>query len=207
MRLIDYIKNYYGTKRGNKTAFCSGSGLLFPDVSRMLAADDWEVIEHEGQTIAFKLSQTKSIWGKSPFSLNNEVTMSYEQDVLNDYIGQLAERFTQFSQSQQHDVLDSIKALITEPKKITNARPQADVLSDLRAAIEHGDRADLFFTTAFPCWYRRTPEPRVAHLHEWMNLDLSNRHLFLEMLALRDSGRFDDEALYQFERYCLDKRA
>jgi hypothetical protein len=32
---------------------------------------------------------------------------------------------------------------------------------------------------------------------------MKNRSLFIEMLALRDLGRFDDEALYQFEQYCL----
>ena len=60
-----------------------------------------------------------------------------------------------------------------------------------------------FLQTAFSNWYRRTETPRIAHLHDYVNLDYKNRHLFQEMMGLRDSGRFDDEALYQFEQYCL----
>ena len=79
------------------------------------------------------------------------------------------------------------------------------MLADIREQIEEGGRASLFFTTAFTNWYRRTQEPRIAHLHEYINLDLDNRHLFNEMMSLRDSGHFDDESLYQFEQYCLEK--
>ncbi|CAK6716553.1 conserved hypothetical protein (fragment) [Vibrio harveyi] len=35
-------------------------------------------------------------------------------------------------------------------------------------------------------------------------MDFSNRSLFMEMLALREFGHFDDEDLYQFEQYCLE---
>lgn len=125
--------------------------------------------------------------------------------VLTDYLGQLANQIPQYNQTQQQEILDSVRALVMNPKPIAYGRPQEEVLADIREQIEEDGRAALFFTTAFTSWYRRTQEPRVAHLHEYINLDLSNRHLFNEMMSLRDSGRFDDEALYQFEQYCLDK--
>lgn len=125
--------------------------------------------------------------------------------VLTDYLGQLANQLPQYNQTQQQEILDSVRALVMNPKPIAYGRPQEEVLADIREQIEEDGRAALFFTTAFTNWYRRTQEPRVAHLHEYINLDLSNRHLFNEMMSLRDSGRFDDEALYQFEQYCLEK--
>ncbi len=131
--------------------------------------------------------------------------MTFEQAMLNDCIEQLVKQFPQYSKLEQQKILESVRSLVVEPKKISNARPLEDVLADIREAIEDGGRAATFFTTAFSNWYRRTEEPRVAHLHDYINLDFKNRHLFMEMMSLRDSGRFDDEALYQFEQYCLDK--
>lgn len=131
--------------------------------------------------------------------------MTFEQSMLREYLDQLEKQFTQYSKLDQQKVLESVRSLVVEPKKISKARPLENVLSDIREAIEDGGRAELFFTTAFSNWYRRTEPARVAHLHDYINLDLKNRHLFMEMMSLRDSGRFDDEALYQFEQYCLDK--
>lgn len=133
--------------------------------------------------------------------MNND----YIVEMLKDYLGQLAHQLPQYNQSQQTEVLDSVRALVMNPKPIAYGRPQEEVLADIREQIEDDGRAAVFFTTAFTNWYRRTQEPRVAHLHDYNNLDLGNRHLFNEMMSLRDSGRFDDESLYQFEQYCLDK--
>ncbi len=133
------------------------------------------------------------------------MSMTFEQSMLNEYIEQLVKQFPQYSKIEQQKILESVRSLVVEPKTIAKARPLEDVLADLREAIEDGGRAEMFFTAAFSNWYRRTETPRVAHLHDYINLDLKNRHLFMEMMSLRDSGRFDDEALYQFEQYCLDK--
>lgn len=133
------------------------------------------------------------------------MSMTFEQSMLNEYIEQLVKQFPQYSKIEQQKILESVRSLVVEPKTIAKARPLEDVLADLREAIEDGGRAEMFFTAAFSNWYRRTETPRVAHLHDYINLDLKNRHLFMEMMSLRDSGHFDDEALYQFEQYCLDK--
>ncbi|EOG7744615.1 TPA: hypothetical protein I7141_19060 [Vibrio vulnificus] len=128
---------------------------------------------------------------------------TFEESMLNDCLVQLQEQFPKYSKLDQMKILESIRSLVVEPKTITKARPLEDVLADIREAIEDGGRARTFFTTAFSNWYRRTETPRIAHLHDYVNLDYKNRHLFQEMMGLRDSGRFDDEALYQFEQYCL----
>lgn len=75
-----------------------------------------------------------------------------------------------------------------EPKPIAKASPLEEVLSDIREVIEDGGRARTFFTAAFANWYRRVPTPLIAHLYDYINLDLKNRHLFQEMMCLRDSG-------------------
>ncbi|HDZ9162584.1 TPA: hypothetical protein RUY83_001572 [Vibrio cholerae] len=129
--------------------------------------------------------------------------MTFEQSLLNDYIEQLVKQFPQYSLIDQQKILETVRTVVVEPKAIKSARPLEEVLADIRAAIEDGGRARTFFTTAFANWYRRSEKPRVAHLHDYANLDLKNRHLFQEMMCLRDSGRFDDEALFQFEQYCL----
>ncbi|HGF5004092.1 TPA: hypothetical protein ACF334_004468 [Vibrio parahaemolyticus] len=131
--------------------------------------------------------------------------MTFEQSMLKEYIEQLEKQFPQYSQVDQLKILESVRSLVVEPKTISKARPQEEVLADIREQIEEDGRAALFFATAFSNWYRRVEKPRVAHLHDYINLDLKNRHLFMEMMSLRDSGRFDDEALFQFEQYCLDK--
>ncbi|AUW07579.1 hypothetical protein [Vibrio campbellii] len=128
---------------------------------------------------------------------------TFEESMLNDCLVQLQEQFPKYSKLDQMKILESIRSLVVEPKTIAKARPLEDVLADIREAIEDGGRARTFFTTAFSNWYRRTETPRIAHLHDYVNLDYKNRHLFQEMMGLRDSGRFDDEALYQFEQYCL----
>lgn len=131
--------------------------------------------------------------------------MTFEQSMLKEYIEQLEKQFQQYSKVDQHKILESVRSLVVEPKTISKARPQEEVLADIREQIEEDGRAALFFATAFTNWYRRVEKSRVAHLHDYINLDLQNRHLFMEMMSLRDSGRFDDEALFQFEQYCLDK--
>ncbi|ENQ8056883.1 hypothetical protein ACEQ2M_004315 [Vibrio parahaemolyticus] len=133
------------------------------------------------------------------------MTMTFEQSMLKEYIEQLEKQFQQYSKVDQHKILESVRSLVVEPKTISKARPQEEVLADIREQIEEDGRAALFFATAFTNWYRRVEKARVAHLHDYINLDLQNRHLFMEMMSLRDSGRFDDEALFQFEQYCLDK--
>ncbi|EHU8077677.1 hypothetical protein KZN62_002663 [Vibrio cholerae] len=129
--------------------------------------------------------------------------ITFEQALLNDYIEQLVKQFPQYSLIEQQNILETVRNVVVEPKAIAKARPVEEVLSDIREAIEDGGRARTFFTTAFANWYRRVPTPRIAHLHDYINLDLKNRHLFQEMMCLRDSGHFDDEVLYQFEQYCL----
>lgn len=130
---------------------------------------------------------------------------TYEQSMLEEYFGQLYNQIGQYDQSQRIDILETVRNLIVEPRRLSNARQPSEVLADIRESIENGGRAALFFTTAFTNWYRRTEKSKTAYLDEYINLDLSNRFLFMEMMSLRDSGRWDDEELYQFEQYCLDK--
>ena len=125
--------------------------------------------------------------------------------MLQDYFEQMSKQLPQYNEEQQIQILDSIRALIMNPRTITYGRPQEDILSGLKEAIEDGGRAATFFTTAYCNWYRTKPSGGTAHLYNYGSLDLKNRHLFIEMIGLRDSGHFDDESLFQFEQYCLDK--
>lgn len=131
--------------------------------------------------------------------------MSYELLMFKEYVAQLEKQFPQYSDTEKVKILESVRSLVVEPKIIAKARSQQEVLADIRVQIEEDGRAGLFFATAFANWYRRAENPRVAHLYDYVNLDLKNRFLFMEMMSLRDSGHFDDEALFQFEQYCLEK--
>lgn len=132
------------------------------------------------------------------------MNQTFEQSILADYIEQLLKQFPQYSKVQQHKVLETVRAVVVEPKGITKHRPTQAVLDDMRVQIEEESRAGLLFKSAFPVWYRESKDSPQPRLFDFCNLDLSNRHLFFEMLCLRDSGHFDDEALYQFEQYCLE---
>lgn len=131
------------------------------------------------------------------------MAQTFEQTMLADYIEQLEKQFSHYSKPQQHKVLETVRAVVVEPKTITKHRPTQAVLDDMRNEIEEGSRAGLLFQSAFPVWYRESKDSPKPRLFDFVNLDLNNRHLFFEMLCLRDSGYFDDEALYQFEQYCL----
>ncbi|PTO92717.1 hypothetical protein CWO08_18500 [Vibrio sp. 10N.286.48.B8] len=114
----------------------------------------------------------------------------------------IAQRFSLSSTEQQHELLCQLDAIAKKQTPIETHRSQADVLADIRNAMD-GERARLFFGHSFPSWYRNGSIEQVSQLHHWTSLDMGNRHLFLEMLGLRDLGHFDDEALYQFEQFCL----
>ncbi|WP_192891081.1 hypothetical protein [Vibrio bathopelagicus] len=114
----------------------------------------------------------------------------------------IAQRFSSSSTTQQHELLCQLDAIAKKHPPIETHRSQADVLADIRNAMD-GERARLFFGHSFPSWYRNGSIEQVSQLHHWTSLDMSNRHLFLEMLGLRDLSHFDDEALYQFEQFCL----
>ena len=125
-----------------------------------------------------------------------------EEHLFNQSVNQITERFNSSNQEQQHQVIVQLEAIAKKQEPITTHRPQEEVLADLKQAMQ-GDRARVFFGYSFPSWYRNGSIAQVSQLHHWANLDMSNRHLFLEMLGLRDSGHFDDEALYEFEQFCL----
>ena len=114
----------------------------------------------------------------------------------------IAQRFSSSSTTQQHELLCQLDAIAKKQTPIETHRSQADVLADIKNAMD-GERARLFFGHSFPIWYRNGSIEHVSQLHHWTSLDMGNRHLFLEMLGLRDLGHFDDEALYQFEQFCL----
>ncbi|MEZ8234790.1 hypothetical protein AB6C62_14930 [Vibrio splendidus] len=114
----------------------------------------------------------------------------------------IAQRFSSSSTTQQHELLCQLDAIAKKQTPIEKHRSQADVLADIKKAMD-GERARLFFGHSFPSWYRNGSIEQVSQLHHWTSLDMGNRHLFLEMLGLRDLGHFDDEALYQFEQFCL----
>lgn len=125
-----------------------------------------------------------------------------EEHLFSQSFNQIAERFNSSNQEQQHQVLIQLDAIAKKQEPIATHRPQEDVLADIKEAME-SDRARVFFGYSFPSWYRNGSIEQVSQLHHWANLDMSNRHLFLEMLGFRDLGHFDDEALYQFEQFCL----
>lgn len=131
--------------------------------------------------------------------------MSYpnaHNHMFNQSCEQIVARFKSVNQEQQQEILIQLDAIAKKQEPIATHRPQEDVLADIKEAME-GDRARVFFGYSFPSWYRNGSIEQVSQLHHWANLDMSNRHLFLEMLGLRDLGHFDDEALYQFEQFCL----
>ena len=132
--------------------------------------------------------------------------MSYQNahnHMFNLSFEQIVERFESANQEQQQEILIQLDAIAKKQEPIATHRPQEDVLADIKEAME-SDRACVFFGHSFPSWYRNGSIEQVSQLHHWANLDMSNRHLFLEMLGLRDLGHFDDEALYQFEQFCLE---
>ncbi|MEZ8239247.1 hypothetical protein AB6C73_12305 [Vibrio splendidus] len=114
----------------------------------------------------------------------------------------IAQRFSSSSTEQQHELLCQLDAIAKKQIPIETHRSQTEVLADIKKAMD-GERARLFFGHSFPSWYRNGAIEQVSQLHHWTSLDMGNRHLFLEMLGLRDLGHFDDEALYQFEQFCL----
>ncbi|MEZ8881718.1 hypothetical protein AB6E09_22320 [Vibrio lentus] len=131
--------------------------------------------------------------------------MSYQNahnHMFNLSFEQIVERFESANQEQQQEILIQLDAIAKKQDPIATHRSQEDVLADIKEAME-SDRARVFFGHSFPSWYRNGSIEQVSQLHHWANLDMSNRHLFLEMLGLRDLGHFDDEALYQFEQFCL----
>lgn len=129
---------------------------------------------------------------------------TYEQVMLEESFDQIRKRFERSGTAQQHDILIQIDPLAKKQQPPEIYRPQEEVLAEIKEAIENGgDRARDFFTHSYASWYRSGATKKTSQLHHWLQLDISNRRLFIEMLVLRDLGRFDDEALYQFEQFCL----
>lgn len=128
----------------------------------------------------------------------------FELNMLEESFQQIRDRFNASSLAKQQEILIQIDPLAKKMEMPEVYRPQQDVLDDIKHAIEQGgDRARDVFCHSFVSWYRSGLINRVSQLHHWSQLDLSNRRLFIEMLSLRDTGRFDDEALFQFEQFCL----
>ncbi len=127
---------------------------------------------------------------------------SFEEQLFHQSFSQIAERFNSCNEAQQQKILIQLDAIAKKQDPIATHRPQEEVLAEIKEAMK-GDRARVFFGHSFPSWYRNGSIEQVSQLHHWASLDMSNRHLFLEMLGLRDLGHFDDEGLYQFEQFCL----
>ncbi|PTP90475.1 hypothetical protein [Vibrio splendidus] len=129
---------------------------------------------------------------------------TYLIQILTESFSQIADRFHASSEDQQHEILIQLDAIAKKQTLVESHRAQAEVLADMKEAMQ-GDRACVFFSHSFVSWYRSgQSEKAKPQLHHWSQLDMSNRRLYLEMLGLRDLGRWDDEALYQFEQYCLE---
>ncbi len=126
------------------------------------------------------------------------------EHLFNQSFEQIAARFEKSSTAQQEEIVIQLDAIAKKLTPVQTHRPQEEVLADLKEAIDNGgDRASDFFAHSFASWYRSGRKAQKSQLHHWLQIDMNNRRLFIEMLALRDLGRFDDEALYQFEQYCL----
>ncbi len=127
-----------------------------------------------------------------------------EVHLFDSSIDQIAERFVRCTTEQRHELLIQLDAIAKKLEPIQTHRPQEKVLADLKEAVDNGgDRARDFFAHSFVDWYRSNKKVK-SQLSHWSQLDMNNRRLFIEMLALRDLGRWDDEELYQFEQYCLE---
>ncbi|NRB68776.1 MAG: hypothetical protein HRU48_15620 [Vibrio sp.] len=128
----------------------------------------------------------------------------YLSQMLTNSLEQITDRFYASSEEQQHEILIQLDAIAKKQTLVETHRPQAEVIADIREAMQ-SDRARVFFSHSFVSWYRSGQSEKVKpQLHHWSQLDMSNRRLYLEMLGLRDLGRWNDEALYQFEQYCLE---
>ncbi len=126
-----------------------------------------------------------------------------EVHLFNTSFEQIADRFERCTTEQRQEMLIQLDAIAKKLEPIQTHRPQENVLADIREAMQ-SDRARVFFAHSYVSWYRSFQnEQAKPQLHHWSQLDMSNRRLFIEMLALRDLGRWDDEELYQFEQYCL----
>lgn len=133
-----------------------------------------------------------------------ENNSNYLKQMLTSSFEQITDRFNASSEQQQHEILIQLDAIAKKQTLVETHRPQAEVLADIKEAMR-GDRARVFFSHSFISWYRSgQSEKAKPQLHHWSQLDMSNRRLYLEMLGLRDLSRWDDEALYQFEQYCLE---
>ena len=128
----------------------------------------------------------------------------YLSQMLTNSLEQITDRFYASSEEQQHEILIQLDAIAKKQTLVETHRSQAEVIADIRDAMQ-SDRARVFFSHSFVSWYRSDQSEKVKpQLHHWSQLDMSNRRLYLEMLGLRDLGRWNDEALYQFEQYCLE---
>ncbi|MER2495760.1 hypothetical protein ABS858_06645 [Vibrio neptunius] len=128
---------------------------------------------------------------------------NFQQQLIKGSFEHIVTRFEASSEAQQFDILVQLDAIGKKLPPIEVFRPQEVVLADIQNAMQ-GDRARVFFSHSFVSWYRSSANKQAKpQLHHWSQLDLSNRRLYLEMLGLRDLGRWDDEALHQFEQYCL----
>ncbi|MBN3495732.1 hypothetical protein [Vibrio neptunius] len=126
-----------------------------------------------------------------------------QQQTLSSSFDQILNRCMASSEAQQLDIMVQLDAIAKKLPPIEVYRSTGEVLADIKRAMQ-GDRARVFFSHSFVSWYRSSPNKRAKpQLHHWSQLDMSNRRLYLEMLGLRDLGRWDDEALHQFEQYCL----
>lgn len=125
------------------------------------------------------------------------------EHLFNETFEHISQRFIHCNSQQQQDMLIQLDAIAKKQELIEPHRPQREVLADIKESMK-GDRARVFFAHSFVSWYRNSSTKRIAQLHHWSELDMYNRRLFLEMLGLRDLGRWDDEELFQFEQYCLD---
>ncbi|MFA0085369.1 hypothetical protein [Vibrio sp. 10N.261.51.F12] len=127
----------------------------------------------------------------------------FEIHLFNTSFEQISARFENSSTEQQHEMLIQLDAIAKKLTPVQTHRPQEGVLADIKQAMQ-GDRACVFFAHHYVSWYRSCQsENAKPQLHHWSQLDMNNRRLFIEMLALRDLGHWDDEALFQFEKYCL----
>ena len=136
--------------------------------------------------------------------------MNLYDSLLSKAISEICTRFHQSSESQKEQIIIELDAIAKKLTPVQTHRPQEDVLADIKKAMQ-GDRARVFFAHCYVSWYRSSQSVNAKpQLHHWSQLDMNNRRLFLEMLALRDLGHWDDEELFQFEQHCLsviEKRA
>lgn len=72
-----------------------------------------------------------------------------------------------------------------------------EILEQLKQTVTNGGDACLWLGRAYLSWYRGT---QLIALNGFESLDSNNRHLFHQMLTLRNRPGWNDQDLFELEK-------